>query len=291
MNRLDENLFEFAEVELKTLLIDFIANNKIKSIDIDGGAINYYDVGDSDDVIVIIPSNSGSADAFFRYIQELSKKYRVIVPFYRDNVKLENQYKGFIELINYLKLSQITLFAYAFGGIIAQLIVRDKPELVRNLILFDSETKTENLPKSLVKKYIKSYKRVVKMMKFFSYNTTYKSMERRIDSDVKFAIEKNKHFWEAFYTQVLKETSKERMLSLNSNVLEFWSNYLLRKEEFTSFKGRVILLTIDSSLDRETVSELSNLFENVNEVVYKKSFRMALVSCFENILVDISKIN
>lgn len=290
MHKLDESLFEFAELDLKKSLETFINDNKINTMTLEGGDLNYYDVGVSDKTIMIIPSSDGSGDVFFRYIQELSKTYRVIVPFYRENVNLEFQYRGFIDLIKQLDIDSVDLLGYSFGGVLAQLIVKEEPDLVNNLILLDSETKTEKLHPKLIKQYIKGYKRLIRTIKYTTNNMMLNSMKRRIVSDVKVSLESDRHFWEAFYTQILNETHKERMSSIYKNVLEFWSDYKFAAEDFIDFDGEVTILNLEDSITKVVVVELSQIFDGAKEIVYDKTYRMTLVSCFEDILRDISNL-
>lgn len=285
--KLDEDIFEFAEIELKNLLQLFIDQTKLRVAKINDVEIKYYDEGTSDNVLMIIPSSNGSGDTFFRYIQELSKKFRVIVPFYQGNVSLENQYQGFISLLKHLSINNVNLLGFSFGGVIAQLMVKTDPNLVSKLILLDSETKTKYLHPNLVKKYVKSYRRLLRTLKFSSDKWVYRSLKKKIAFDVKVGINENKHFWEAFYTQILNDTPKERIKSLYDNVREFWQEYEFDVSDFEDYDGKVLLLNLAGSLSRVEVQEISHIFKDAEEVIYDETFRMSLISCFDKVIDNI----
>ena len=158
------------------------------------------------------------------------------------------------------------------------------------MILVDSETKTRYIHPKMVKRYVKSYKRLTRTLKYASDKWMIKSLKKRIIFDVKVAVESDKHFWEAFYVQILNETSKERMRDLYGNVKEFWLDYEIDVADFESFGGDVYLLNVEGSAQRVEVQEVKHIFKDAAEVVYDETFRMVLVSCFDRIIDDIINI-
>ncbi|MCH4890399.1 alpha/beta hydrolase [Acidaminobacter sp. JC074] len=287
MKEIDESLFEYAEEDLKSELNTFLNDEPQKVFDQGDHCLTYYDVGDSDTVIMILPSSNGYAITFYRYMLSLSENFRVIVPDYQAGVNLETQSKGFLELARSISPEKLYIFGYSFGGIVAQIMTRMAPDLVAGIAMLDSETKTSEINPKLVKKFVKSYKRLDKTFRFFSEKSMHQSLSRRIAEDVKLGLDENRHFWEALYKQALLETSQERMRMIYDNVREFWMSYELNPSDFESYKGKILVLEIGDASDRIEVRELKNLFKDAKRKVYETGFRMSLVNCYEQVVEDL----
>ncbi|MBI9013534.1 MAG: alpha/beta hydrolase [Clostridiales bacterium] len=288
MIKMDETLFEFAEVPLKESLESFFEDHKIKVFEKNNHNLEYYDAGDSEVLIMMLPSSNGNAVTFFRYIQTFSERFRVVVPNYEAGVDLKTQCEGFLELARSIPHKKLILFGYSFGGVIAQLMTKLSPNDIDKLILLDSETKTEHINPILVKKFVKSYKRLNRTLKYFSVKWMHKSLKKRIAFDAKIGLDENQHFWEALYTQVLLETSKDRMRLIYDNVREFWSDYELCSADFDTYKGKILILNVEGSKQRVEVQELSHLFKQADIKNYDKGFRMSLVTCYNNVISDVT---
>lgn len=287
MKKIDEGLFEYADEQFKNELENFIVNNPIKNFKQGQHDIDYYDAGQGDKLLMLIPSSNGGAITFYKYIEVLSQSCRVIVPNYHAGVDLQTQCRGFLELAKSIDHKAFYVFGYSFGGIVAQLMAKYDPQTVDGISFLDSETKTKHINPKLVKRFVKSYKRLDRTLRFFSEKWMHKSLAKRISFDVVAGLDDNKHFWEGLYKQVLFETSRERMKMIYDNVREFWMNYELSPEDFSNYKGKVLILNIEGSLQRVEVKELTELFKGAEEVVYSESFRMSLVTCYNNVLEDL----
>lgn len=290
MDKLDENLFEFAESHLKEALENFLEHVKLKDFQVDEHQLEYYSLGESDTVLMMIPSSNGHAVTFFKYIEALSKHVRVIVPRYQEGVNLETQTRGFYKLAQSFKPNKLYVFGHSFGGIIGQLMVKYYPDTVEGLVLLDGETKTKHINPKLIKRFVKSYKRLNRTLKYFSEKSMHRSLSKRLTLDVTVALDENKHFWEALYKQALHETGKERMRLIYDNVREFWVSYELSESDFEDYQGQVIFLHVEDSTKRVEVKELNELFKSAKEIVYPISYRMALVTCYNNVVKELTNL-
>ncbi len=288
MKEIDESLFEYAEEPLKTELTSFLNEHTIKEFNDGNHHISYYDLGDSDTVVMMLPSSNGYSITFYKYMLELSKTFRVVVPDYEAGVNLETQSKGFLRLAKSLSPSKLYVFGYSFGGVVAQIMTRMDPKSITGIAMLDSETKTESINPKLVKKFVKSYKRLDKTFRRFSEASMHRSLSKRIAEDVKNALDEDRHFWEALYKQALLETSQERMRMIYDNVREFWMNYEMKTSDFEDFKGKILVLEIEDASERIEVKELTQLFKDAKRNVYETSFRMSLVNCYEQVVSDLT---
>ncbi|WP_312917290.1 alpha/beta hydrolase [Stenotrophomonas sp.] len=116
-----------------------------RSIDVDGTAFAYRDLGPRTDVPLVLLNHWGAVlDNFDPSIVDgLSRKHRIIALDYRGigasggtaPMTIEAMAKDVITLIHTLGFEKVDLLGFSLGGFVAQDIVLKAPELVRRLIL------------------------------------------------------------------------------------------------------------------------------------------------------------
>ena len=115
------------------------------SIDVDGTAFAYRDMGPRDGVPLVLLNHWGAVLDNFdpRIVDGLSRRHRIIAMDYRGigasggtpPVTIDAMARDVIALIHALGLKKIDLLGFSLGGFVAQDIVLKAPDLVRRLIL------------------------------------------------------------------------------------------------------------------------------------------------------------
>lgn len=116
-----------------------------RSIDVDGTAFAYRDLGPRTDVPLVLLNHWGAVLDNFdpRIVDGLSRKHRIIALDYRGigasggtaPMTIEAMARDVIALIHTLGFEKVDLLGFSLGGFVAQDIVLKAPELVRRLIL------------------------------------------------------------------------------------------------------------------------------------------------------------
>lgn len=116
-----------------------------RSIDVDGTAFAYRDLGPRRTVPLILLNHWGAVLDNFdpRIVDGLARRHRVIAIDYRGigasggtaRVTVEAMARDSIALIDALGFEQVDLLGFSLGGFVAQDIVLKAPNLVRRLIL------------------------------------------------------------------------------------------------------------------------------------------------------------
>lgn len=116
-----------------------------RSIDVDGTAFTYRDLGPRTDVPLVLLNHWGAVLDNFdpRIVDGLSRKHRIIALDYRGigasggtaAMTIEAMARDVIALIHTLGFEKVDLLGFSLGGFVAQDIVLKAPELVRRLIL------------------------------------------------------------------------------------------------------------------------------------------------------------
>lgn len=115
------------------------------SIDVDGTAFAYRDMGPRDGVPLVLLNHWGAVLDNFdpRIVDGLSRRHRIIAMDYRGigasggtpPVTIDAMARDVIALIHALGFEKIDLLGFSLGGFVAQDIVLKAPDLVRRLIL------------------------------------------------------------------------------------------------------------------------------------------------------------
>jgi pimeloyl-ACP methyl ester carboxylesterase len=103
--------------------------------------LSYIDLGKGEPIVFI--HGLGSKKESWRRQYELSKKFRLIIPDLRghgetelnNNLTIHNFAKDVIKLLDYLDISTAYICGLSLGGIVAQEIYKQRPNMVKGLIL------------------------------------------------------------------------------------------------------------------------------------------------------------
>lgn len=113
--------------------------------------LSYIDKGDGTPIVFI--HGLGQRKEAWNPQLELSEKYRLIIPDLRGhgettedkNISIENFAKDIIELLEELSISTAYICGLSLGGIIAQELFKQRPKMVRGLILANTTSYISSL--------------------------------------------------------------------------------------------------------------------------------------------------
>jgi pimeloyl-ACP methyl ester carboxylesterase len=106
---------------------------------LDGHVWGYIRRGCGAEAVLILPGGLAVAETAFRYIQRLEARYRVLAPTYPDTIAtMAPLVGGLAKLIRAEQIELIHVVGGSYSGLVAQCLVRQRPELVGKLILADT---------------------------------------------------------------------------------------------------------------------------------------------------------
>ncbi|MED3562372.1 alpha/beta hydrolase [Bacillus xiapuensis] len=117
--------------------------------------LDYIDMGEGETLVLIC--GLGQRKEAWKNQYKLSKYYRLIIPELRSDgeITIKNYAKDVIELLEHLNIESAHIAGLSLGGIIAQELYRQKPNLVRSLILANT---TSYIPYFLGNWIVSNYK-------------------------------------------------------------------------------------------------------------------------------------
>lgn len=181
-------LFDIHRISKKFIWNKFTNAGLInKLIECDNYKIQFWDNDTSKEVLVLLHGFGVQAEfQWYRQIEELSKRYRVIMPnllYFGDSkplnqelFELQDQVTMIKSLINYLNIDKFLLAGISYGGLVSMEYCRQNDKKVKKLILIDSPVKyfgNEDL-----EQICKTYQ--VKSVVDFFAPKNYKGLEKQI---------------------------------------------------------------------------------------------------------------
>ncbi len=257
----------------------FVDENHLKSLKVMGKEWQYLLSGQGNYTLVFLPGIIGKKGVFFKYLEVLSEHYKVIALDYPIVESLDELMEGVHKVIEYETVDKVILFGQDFGGIVGQLMVERYPEEVDGLILMNSSTNTESVPKKNVKMNIKTLKRFLDMTKGLSYKGFKKKLVKRIGQGIMNSGVKHPEQWATFYQKMVEDTTRGEMVSSHYCAMMFWKEHKFTEESFENYNGDVLI--IESEVDKfhklDEIKALKSLFKNHSVLEIKGSRNMALV--------------
>lgn len=129
-----------ANIDMKQAFAEFNANAPVKTAQINGAEFKYRYYKNPNPrmnaTIVMLAGGSGMADGFFAFAQAFMARYSFISFNYpmafHDNKSTAD---AIAALLRHLKAENVYLWGQSYGGLMAQMIAKRHPDVVRGLLL------------------------------------------------------------------------------------------------------------------------------------------------------------
>jgi pimeloyl-ACP methyl ester carboxylesterase len=131
--------------------------------------MEYIDIGDGENVLVLIHGLSERYDEAWKPQFELSKDYRLIIPSLRghfgndkSDITMENYAKDIIELLEKLNIKSASFAGLSLGGLVTMEIYKQRPDLINKLALCNT---TYRIPQMIGNKIVNASERYLNISK------------------------------------------------------------------------------------------------------------------------------
>jgi len=249
-----ETQYSTAEPTLRDALWTFREQFQEKSHTYKGKEWRYFDIGDKGNPVILwLVGGLRMADAAFRSIPLMMDDFRIIAPSYPSVPTMAGISNGLNAILKAEEIKQCAILAGSYGGMIAQVFVRQHGKRVKKLIL--STTTAPNPMQA------ENYQQQREMVAQSPEDLVMQTAKDRMYGMVN-PIETEANFWRAYldelYTQRL---SKDDLLSTYDSIIDYMTNYEFKPDDLDNWRGVILILdsnddnVFDSSA-RETVNQL-----------------------------------
>lgn len=249
------NVMNIAEMNMKKEFADYNKFAPVKTVEINGGSFSYRYYKNPDPkvnvTLVMLAGGTGLGDGFFAMAKSFMDKYSIISFNYpmdfKGNVATAD---AIYELIKYLKADNVYLWGQSYGGLLAQIIAKRHPDVVKGLIL----TSTASLSNDIKYEGMKRFYEMINEEKEQKSKRMYKHFPMFLLPFI-MGLAFKKHLKNSPETyKVVKDLMKQIKPSMTNEYFMHMDSLLgdLRnfvgthyKKDFAYLKGRVLIIEPD----------------------------------------------
>lgn len=231
----------------------------------------YYVHGDGLDSVLILNGGGSVPEASFMYVNALSQKFRVITPSIPEVTTVKECLDGIITILQTEGVKKFHVIGFSMGGMLAQCLVRQHPELIKKLILFVSM-----LPS---KEYAKKYRRYgwgISIVPEFLFGWISKrSLHKQVDVENFPGGEEGKEFWKKFFDWEFDsgKIDKKLLLATSKVLVDYFGNYEFTPDDLTDWSGEILIFDAseDTVVSQEERARLRLMYPFAELVTQKSS--------------------
>lgn len=206
---------------------------------------SYYACGDDAEAVIILHGGGGDAEAMFPYMMTFAEAYRVIAPNLPRSVRtMEDAVQGVRAIMAQEGLRKAHVVGFAFGGLVAQMLIRRFPDVVENLVLTHAVIPSDHLLErvqmqiSLMTLYPNAL-----MMRFAR-----RSYRRDIAGSSTPAPAEDRQFWQDYFTELYRTRfDKGDLLARARATADYHAAAKFQSRDLNGWYGDLLL--IESSHD------------------------------------------
>lgn len=270
--------------EIKDLYAEFERRCPPEDIETSQGTFTVYSIGKGERTLLFLPGGTGRGGVFFRYMLGLESYGRILTVDYPNIDNIPGYVRGITEVLRQLSVPKADLLGYSFGGILAQVLVREYPDKFPKVLLNHTASVDREAPEDIVEQKKASFEQGLRMIQSVPAFVVGWINKRRIKEILSgIGDSEQRKFWAEFMRSKAKEKGKEASLSLLMAMVDFAANYRFGPEDLTDYKGEIMIVesTADgafSSIEKECVRR-AHPFANV--VTFRDHSHYALLTEYD----------
>ncbi|MGB1285183.1 MAG: alpha/beta fold hydrolase [Aggregatilineales bacterium] len=242
--------------EQRNALQHFRETHTLQNADINGTTWQYYDIGTGETVILWLVGGLRVADAAYRSIplMETSDAYRIIAPDYPPLENMAALADGLAGLITQLKITQVNVLSGSFGGMLAQVLVRRHPQLIKKLILSTTAAPSPDIAER--------YTQQLAMIAPLDESTIQQGAKMQMLETLA-PSDEERAFWRAYLDELYTERlDKAHITTTYQCLIDYMQNYEFASDDLADFTGDILIFDSDNdaTFGQDVQASLTDLY-------------------------------
>lgn len=249
--------FEQVPEAQRRAFLDFRQSHPLRSDTISGLTWEYIDTGGNKPPLLILVGGLRMADAAFQAVAVLEKDFRVIAPTYPALDTMKELSDGLASVLAAAAIKQTHILAGSYGGMIAQVFVREYPKRVHKLVLSSTGILDEES--------LKTYKQTARLLSLAPQSMVRNRTKKRM-LEILAPPADQLQFWEAYLEELYNErVGKREILSTFESIIDFAENYYLE-----AWHGETLIFGAedDTTFNAATRASLLPLYPNADVHIF-----------------------
>ena len=246
-------------------------------------AYRYYKNPNGKATIVLLTGGIGLSDLFCMHFERFAKDFSVITFDYQ--IQFENNAEFAAAVAELLKKldEKVWLVGQSLGGIVAQIIAKNYPEIVEGMVLSNTCSLSRNMSAEAydhLKKMIESQKKAKKMLRFVPFSLYKKLIKQAVMKKMTADFtEKEKSLMENLCDVMLKLLTKEYEYHMIDFLVDSENHFGMVSDDFAKFDDRVLLILSedDNTFNQACKDALISIMTNPTVVTNITGGHLALL--------------
>ncbi len=221
--------------------LNFIKKHESHPFEYLNHQMTYRILGKGEHVILILMGSSMfPTEAYFKILEPLAESHRILTISYPHEIKtiieLTDLVKG---LLDFLSITQITIFGASHGGSFAQAFAYEYPQTVESLILYNTLTNTAHMNEGsnqMISDVLAVVKELEKLRKVMPLDSVKGVFLEQVEQAIKDESE-----IDLFEYMISKYTEQDERLQMRL-IKSFLNTYVFKKEDFEYLSHQVLIL-------------------------------------------------
>lgn len=205
----------------------------------------YFHNTEAKHTIVLLTGGIGLSDLFYMHFERFVEDFSVITFDYQLAFESNKEFVDAVaELLNKLGI-KVWLVGQSLGGIVAQIIAKEHPEVVAGMVLSNTCSLAADMGEEAyahLKKMIKSQKKSKKLLKVIPFGLYKKLITKMVMKKVVDFTEKEKNLMRGLCDAVLRLLTKEYEAHMIDFLVDAENHFGMTKEDFALWDNRVLLI-------------------------------------------------
>jgi pimeloyl-ACP methyl ester carboxylesterase len=195
--------------------------------------------------IVLLTGGIGLSDLFYMHFERFSKDFSVITFDYQLAYESNKEFADAVaELLNRLEV-RVWLVGQSLGGIVAQIIAKEHPEVVEGMVLSNTCSLAADMGEEAyahLEKMIESEKKSKKLLKVIPFGIYKKLMTKMVMKKVADFSEEEKNLMQGLCDAMMRLLTKEYVGHMCDFLVDAENHFEMTKEDFAPWDDKVLLI-------------------------------------------------
>lgn len=219
--------------ELQAQFTRFHARFPIRTVHVGSAAWHYLDTGGQGPVLLMLPGGTYRPDNYFQLIEDLAEDHRVLAPAYPAVHPLPIVAAGLVSVLDDAAVGSATVCGWSYGGYVAQVLAKEAPGRVRDLVL--AETGTRHVFGLAT---MRVFAAVFACLPLRAKQSFTRRLWRRWSS----TAPESQEFWNRRLEDELQQMGNRQHMAGVANMIDFMAHYEPSPGWLSPWRGRVLIL-------------------------------------------------
>jgi len=239
----------------------FRSTHPYRHLGVDDATWKYISCGQGDDTLWLLTGGTGIAEGMMLALAALESEYRIVSPTYPPVTTIEQLVEGIMTILDSEGIHSVSVLGQSFGGMLAQVIVREYPERVDRLILSHTLTTSPLVDRAIILERQRRNERFLRMLPFLPFGMIRLVTRKRISRLISMMNTQDRGFWKAYFHEMLSCMTKEYLIANLKWESDFFQNYMFSENDLASWPGEILILESDNDVfidpsQRQAIREL-----------------------------------